>query len=418
MTRRKVRWTLFWGAIAMVVAGAPDAWAGPGSGDEVSTKQPHKKSLVRRWKFSRARRAQQRRIRELKAKIALLRKAVPELQSKAMREAEWQRTWSLGYQRRRAVFLTKWRKVVRLMGKAPVQLHSDIYGRFGISSVWTADTTDWKQCKRRKNQADGDDFYLYSAFSVPKDLVGKKFYAIDWSIDGFDFNGRLQNLYRHRSGRSEYRRFKFTATNFRRRITGLGLTPGWYYVQGTMRVHRTYWLRREFASAVYISRVNPKISAPPPRWYKYTRPKMVKIVKLNVRSRGAPKGQINPKSVFIRGRYEVDKSFTGPDSQLLVGASLYDLGTAAKVGYRQMPMRTAFRFRKKLKRTKGTFGSADTTRIKDLDAGLRPGSYVLRIWIMVSGKRYRNYWAYQDKRFEVKPLRRLPTRRLPNPGRR
>jgi len=179
----------------MLVGDAPDAWAGPGSGEEVRKKQPSKASLVRRWKFSKARRAQQRRIRELKAKIALLRKAVPALQTKAMREADWQRTWSLGYQRRRATFLAKWRKVVRLLGKVPTKLHSDIYARFGISAIWSADTPDWKKCLRRKNNADGDDFYLYASFTVPKALVGNKYYAVDWAIDGYDFNGRLQPLY-------------------------------------------------------------------------------------------------------------------------------------------------------------------------------------------------------------------------------
>lgn len=410
MIRRKLRWTLVVGATAMVLAGAPDAWAGPGSGEEVVTKQPDKKSLVRRWKFSRARRAQQRRIRELKAKIELLRKAVPELQSQAMREADWQRRWSLSYQRRRTTFLAKWRKVVRLLGKAPVRLHSDVYGRFGMTEIWTSDTPVWRKAKRRKNQADGDDFYLYCNFSIPKHLVSTKSHVVDWTIDGYDFNGRLQNLFKHSASYKDYQRFRFNKTTFRRRITGLGLTPGWYYVRGTLRVNRMYWLQRQFYSAVYISRVNPAISAPPPRWYKYKRPKMIKISKLNVKSRGAPRGQINPKKVFIRGRYEVDKSFTGPDSQLLVGASLYSLGSGIRVGFRQVPMRTAFRFRKKLKRTTGSFGSSDTTRIKNLDAGLLPGKYMLRIWIMVSGKRYQNYWAYEDKPFEVKPLRRLPTR--------
>lgn len=413
MIKRKGRWALIVGAAALLMGGGSEAWAGPGSGEEVGSKQPDKKSLVRRWKFSKARRAQQRRIRELKAEIELLRKAVPALQATAMREADWQRRWSLGYQQRRSAFLAKWRKVVRLLGKAPAKLNSDIYARFGISAIWTADTTDWKQCKRRKNNADGDDFYLYSTFSVPKDLVGKKYYAIDWSIDGYDFNGRLQNLYSQYSTRWEFRRFRYTTTNFRRRITGLGLTPGWYYVRGTLRVHRTYMLRREFYSAVYISRVNPKISAPPPRWYKYTRPQIVKITKLNVKSRGAIKGQINPKKVYIQGRYEVDKAYTGPDAQLLVGASLYYLGSATRVKYRQLPMRTAFRFRKKLKRTKGSFGSRDTTRIKNLDAGLRPGNYILRVWIMVSNSQWRNYWAYQDKPFTIQALKRLPT-----PGRR
>jgi hypothetical protein len=410
MARRKVRWTLLAGAAAMLLGGVPGAWAGPGSGDEVGTKQPDKRSLVRKWRYSKARRAQLRRIRELKVKIELLRKVVPKLQSKAMQEADWQRRWFLSYQRRRAAFLAKWRKVVKLLGKAPAKLHSDIYGSFGISKVYSADTPDWRRSKRRKNQADGDDFYLYSDVSVPKHLVGKKSYVIDWSIDGYDFNDRLQNLYSQYSSRGEYKRFNFSNTSHRRRITGLGLTPGWYFMRGTLRVHRTYWLRREFYSAVYISRVNPAISAPPPRWYKYTRTKMIKIAKLRVKSRGAKEGQINPKNVYIRGRYEVDKSFTGPNSQLLVGASLYYLGNRISVMRRQLPMRTAFRFRQKLKRTTGSFGSPDTTRIKNLDQGLRPGKYVLRIWIMVSSKGWRNYWAYEDKPFEIKPLRRLPTR--------
>ena len=56
------------------------------------------------------------------------------------------------------------------------------------------------------------------------------------------------------------------------------------------------------------------------------------------------------------------------------------------------------------------FGSKDTTRIIKLDQGLRPGNYLLRIWIMVSGKGWRNYWAYEDKHFAIKPLRRLPNR--------
>ncbi len=395
----------------MLVGDAPDAWAGPGSGEEVRKKQPSKASLVRRWKFSKARRAQQRRIRELKAKIALLRKAVPALQTKAMREADWQRTWSLGYQKRRATFLAKWRKVVRLLGKVPTKLHSDIYARFGISAIWSADTPDWKKCLRRKNNADGDDFYLYASFTVPKALVGNKYYAVDWAIDGYDFNGRLQPLYFQFAKAHNYRRFRYTKTNFRRRINGLGLTPGWYYVRGTLRVRKTYWLRRQFYNAVYISRVNPKISAPPPTWYKYTRANMIKITKLSVKSRGAKKGQINPKSVYLRGRYQVHKSFTGPDSQLLVGANLYYLGYRKRLKFRQMPLRTAFRFRQKLKRTTGSFGSTDTTRIKNLGEGLRPGKYLLRIWILVSGKGWRNYWAYEDKTFEIKPLKRLPNRR-------
>ncbi len=408
MKRRKLGALVTAGVMLMVCA--PQAWAGPGSGEEVVAKQPSKASLMRRWKYSKARRAQQRRIRELKAKIALLGKAVPALQAKAMREADWQRTWSMSYQRRRASFLSKWRKVVRLLGKVPATLHSDTYARFGITTIWSADTPDWKKCKRRKNNADGDDFYLYASFSIPKALVGKKYYAIDWSIDGYDFNGRLQTLYYQYAKSYNYRRFSYTATNFRRRITGLGLTPGWYYVRSTLKVRRTYWLKREFYSAVYISRVNPKISAPPPRYYKYKRAKMVKITKLSVKSRGAAKGQINPKSVYIRGRYQVDKSFAGPDSQLLVGANLYSLGTRKKLSYRQLPIRTAFRFRQKLKRTTGSFGSKDTTRIIKLDQGLRPGNYLLRIWIMVSGKGWRNYWAYEDKPFEIKPLRRLPNR--------
>jgi hypothetical protein len=155
--------------------------------------------------------------------------------------------------------------------------------------------------------------------------------------------------------------------------------------------------------------VNPAISAPPPRWYKYIRPNQIKITKLFVTSRGAPKGQINPKDVYIRGRYEVDKSYTGPDSQLLVGASLYYLGSRTGVLHGQLPMRTAFRFRKSLKRPTGAFGGPDTTRIKKLDEGLTPGKYLLRIWIMVSGQGWKNYWAYEDKPFEVKPLPRLPT---------
>jgi hypothetical protein len=413
MRRREVRWFLGGivtaGVAAMLLVGGPDAWAGPGSGDEVG-KQPSKASLVRRWRFSKARRAQQRRIRELKAKIALLRKVVPELQTTAMREADRQRIWARGYERRRRVFLAKWRKVVRLMGKVPTKLHSDIYARFGISSIWSADTPDWKKCKRRRNNADGDDFYLYANFISPKDLIGKKYYAIEWAVDGYDFNGRMRTLYYHYARTYNYRKFSFTSTNFRRRVTGLGLTPGWYYVRGTIKVRGSYWLRREFYSAVYISRVNPKISAPPPRYRKYTRPRMLKMTKLTVKSRGAAKGQINPKSVYIRGRYQVDKQYTGPDSRLLVGASLYSLGRRSKLTVRQMPIRTAFRFRQKLKRTTGSFGSPDTTRLKNLDAGLRPGNYLLRIWIMVSGKRYQNYWAFEDKTFEIKPLRRLPTR--------
>lgn len=408
MTTSKLQWALVAGVVAGLVAGGAAAWAGPGSGDEVGGKTVDKRALVRKWRYSKARRAQLRRIRELKANIELLRKAVPKLQTAAMNEASYYQRWSSSYQQRRAKFLGKWRKVVRLLGKAPSTLNSDVFARFGLTSIFTADTADWKKRYRRRNQADGDDFYFYADFTVPKHLVGKKYYVIDWSIDGYDFNGRLQNLYNKYGYRSDYRKFRFSKTIVRRRMTGLGLTPGWYYVRGTMRVYREYHLKREFYSAVYISRVNPKISAPPPRWYKYTRPKMIRITKLNVRSRGGRKGQINPKNVFIRGRYEVDKAFTGPDSQLLVGASLYSLGRYLKVRTRQLPIRTAFRFRKKLKRTKGSFGSAETTRIKNLDEGLKPGKYVLRIWIMVSGRSWQNYWAYEDKPFEVKPLRRLP----------
>ncbi len=415
MCRGKLRWALAAGitvgVAAMLVGGVDSARAGPGSGDEVGTKQPSKKSLMRRWKYSKARRAQQRRIRELKAKIELLRKAVPKLQSAAMREADWQRSWSLGYQRRRAAFLAKWRKVIKLMGKAPSKLHSDIYSTFGLTSIYTSDTADWKKRLRRKNKADGDDFYLYTDFTVPKQLVGRKYYRINWSIDGYDFNGRLQRLYRHYSYRSSgYKRFRYTKTAFRRRITGLGLTPGWYYVSGTIMVYRTYWLQRTFNRAVYISRVNPKISAPPPRWYKYKKPAIVKITKLNVKARGVKRGQINPKNFYIRGRYEVDKAYAGSDKQLLVGAGLYYLGRRTKIGYKDQPMRTAFRFRQKLKRKKGSFGSPDTTRIKKLDEGLVPGNYMLRVWIMVSNSKWTNYWAYEDKAFTIKPMRRLPGR--------
>lgn len=409
MTRSKLQWVLVAGVAALLAGGSAEVWAGPGSGDEVGTKVVDKRALVRKWRYSKARRAQLRRIRELKTKIALLRKAVPKLQTAAMNEASYHQRWASGYQRRRASFLSKWRKVVRLMGKAPVKLHSDYFANFGLTGIWTADTADWKKRYRRRNQADGDDFYLYANFNVPVSLVRKKHYVIDWSISGYDFNGRLQNLYNKYASRKDYKRFRFTKTMLRRRISGLGLTPGWYYVRGTLRVQYAYHLKREFYSAVYISRVNPKISAPPPRWYKYPRAKAIKITKLHVRSRGAPKDQINPKSVFIRGRYEVAKAFTGHDSQLLVGASLYVVGRYGKVGIRQLPMRTAYRFRQRLRRTKGSFGSPDTTRIKNLQEGLRPGKYALRIWIMVSGKKWQNYWAYEDKYFEVKPLRRLPT---------
>ncbi len=411
MSRSKLRWigAVVAALLGVVLAAEPTAWAGPGSGDEVGGKQPDKRLLQRMWRFSRARRAQLRRIRELEAKIALLQKAVPKLQSAAMREADWQRRWSLSYQRRRAAFLGRWRVLVRLLGKAPARLHTDRYAGFGLTAAYTADTSTWTKRLRRRNMADGDDFYLYAAFQVPKHLVGKKYYAIDWSIDGYDFNGRLQNLYRHFAYRSGYQKFRYQKTIFRRRITGLGLTPGWYYVKGTLKVYHTSWLRRDFYSAVRITRVNPKISAPPPRWYRYTRPAVIKIARLSVKSRGAPRGQINPKNVYIRGRYEVSKDYVGPDKQLLVGASLYYLGRSTKIGLGRRPMRTAFRFRQKLRRRRGTFGSADTTRIKGLDDGLGPGNYMLRTWIMVSNSSYQNYWAYEDKPFTIKPLRRLPT---------
>ena len=54
---------------------------GPGSGDELPGDTPSPQLVQRIYSYSKARQAQERRIKELKAKIDALRLAVPQLQA-------------------------------------------------------------------------------------------------------------------------------------------------------------------------------------------------------------------------------------------------------------------------------------------------------------------------------------------------
>ncbi|MFH2005940.1 MAG: hypothetical protein ABI333_05060 [bacterium] len=400
----------------LFAAGAALGWPltaaaeGPGSGDEVVNKQLNPKMLRRIWKYSRARRAQERRIKELKNKLEALRTVLPKLQADGMAEADRQRRYSQTYRAKKVAFQSQWNKIVRLFGKSPLSLHHDVYNGFGITRIWSADTDDWQKCLSRVNQADGDDFFLYANFWVPRNLVGKEYYAIDWRISGYDFMGRERTFYYHTnwSWSRGYQRFRFASTRFRRRITGLGLSPGWYEVRATLKVKNKNWLRREYYATVQVSRVSPMVSAPPAGTWRSKDEAKVKITRLRVRSRGVKRGELNPKKFMIQGTYQVDKSFIVPDGQLLVGGDVYRTGADGKVGYRAIPLRTAFRYRQKLKRATGRFGGKDTTELKGLDSGLLPGKYVLRVWILVTTPRYRQYHAWEDKPFEV--VQAPPTR--------
>jgi methionine-rich copper-binding protein CopC len=400
-----------WILAATVVLSAPGlAQAqGPGSGDEVTTQKLSPAMQRRIWKASRARRAQLRRIRELKRRIAALEEALPVLQRQAMKEADYYRSARARYQRHRKRFKAKWGRIQRLFGgRSPVKSYTDRYGSFRVREVYSADTNDWKRASRRKDHADGDDFYLYATITMPKELVGKHHYAVDWRITGYDFLGQERSLYSvHNWSRSgSYHKIKWTGFRLRRRVTGLGLTPGWYEVRATLKVRGKSWLKRSTYSVIRISQVNPKVSAPPASRYRRTDETKIKLTRLKLRSRGRRGGKLDPSRFSVRGGYRVHADFTGSDKHLLVGADVYGVTARGKTGRR--PLRSAFRYRKRLRRTRGRFGSRDTTRVKDLDQGLKPGRYILRVWVLV-GTEKRNYWSYEDRPFVVKPAR--PNRR-------
>lgn len=375
---------------------------GPGSGDEVKTSRPSPRMLRRIWKQSRARRAKMTRLKELKRKIEVLRLAVPKLQSRAMNQADWYRSALQRYQRERATFLTRWNALWRRLGRRPVNLFSDVYAKHGINHIWSADTTDWKRARSRENNADGDDFYLYASATLPQSMVGKESYAIDWKVSGHDFEGKEESFFYHYNWSSsrDYLPLRWSNFTLRRRITGLGLTPGYYDVRGTLKVKGKYWFQREFHTVVKISQVSPLISAPPAYYYRRTDDRKIKLTKVYWRSRGAPKGEISPRKFMIKGKYEIDAKMTGRDKQMLVGATVYATWSSNKRA-KGNPIRTAFRFRVTPMRTKGRFGGTYTSQVKDLDKGLNPGVYVLRVWILAR-EGYRTYWAYEDRPFTVK----------------
>ncbi len=401
---------VFWILASTLLVSAPGLARaqGPGSGDEVTTQKLSPAMQRRIWKASRARRAQLRRIRELERRIAALEEALPVLQRQAMKEADHYRSARTRYQRRRQSFKAKWGRIQRLFGgRSPVKSYTDRYGSFRVREVYSADTNDWKRSSSRKDHADGDDFYLYASITVPKELVGKHHYAVDWRIAGYDFLGQERSLYYvYNFSRSrEYHKIKWTRFRLRRRVTGLGLTPGWYEVRATLKVRGKSWLKRSTYSVIRISQVNPKVSSPPASRYRRTDETKIKLTRLKIRSRGR-RGKLDPSRFSVRGRYRVHADFTGSDKHLLVGADVYGVTARGKPG--RHPLRSAFRYRKGLRRTRGHFGSRDTTGVKDLDQGLKPGRYILRVWVLV-GTEKRNYWSYEDRPFVVKPA--SPSRR-------
>lgn len=284
-------------------------------------------------------------------------------------------------------------------GKSPVKAYTDRYGGFRIQKMFSSDTSDFKRARRRANMGDGDDFLLYAGIRVPQDLMRRNQYAVDWDLSGYDFQGREVSFFRsyHESGSAGFRRIRWTSFLLRRRITGLGLTPGWYGLRATLKVAGKEWLRRTHFALVRITRVNPLISAPPASRKRIRNPRMVKLIRARVRSTNHRRG-IDVSRFTVRGRYQVASGLTGRERHLLVGAYVYGADRSGRaVG---KPLRVAFRYRSSLRRTRGRFGSSDTTTVKQIDKGLKRGHYVLRVWVLAS-KGTETYWDYADTPFAV-----------------
>lgn len=376
---------------------------GPGSGDELPSDKPSPQMLRRIWQFSKARQAQERRIKELKAKIAVLRAAVPKLQSEAMREADSHRIAQDRFAAGRRRFKEKWEKILRIFGgKSPLPSFSDTYGSFGVRSIYSADVDDWTRSLSRQNQSDGDDFYIYCTMDVPQSMVGKEDYGVDFAIRGFDYAGQEKTFYYSYGGWRDYQRLKWKSFRFRRRLSGLGLTPGWYEVAVTLKIKGKYWLRRTAYDAFRVTQVNPLVSAPPAVKYRRTDAAKVSLTSVSIQSRGAAKDLFNPKSFYVKGRFKVDSALTGSGKQVIVGADVYGTDAAGRTG--GDPWRAVFRHRLPATRSQGYFGSDSTTRVKDdIGRGLRPGRYALRVWVLVPGTAWSDYWAYEDRYFVVAP---------------
>ena len=357
------------------------------------------------YSYSKARQAQERRIKELKSKIAALRIAVPQLQAEAMKEADAYRFSQERFAAGRRTFKEKWDQVLRLFGgKSPIPTATDRFGGFTIKSLFSADTDDWDRSRARTNQADGDDFFIYASIEVPELMVNKEDYAVDWYIRGYDFLGKESTFHANYnfSSSQEFQRARYKSFRLRRRFSGLGLSPGWYQVSATLKIKGTSWLQRTTHGAIRISQAHPLLSAPPAGKYRYKNEGKVKLTSLTIRSRGAEKDLFNPKDFFLKGAYKVDPSLTGPDSHILVGADVYGTDRTGKLA--GGIWRTVFRHRLPLQRATGNFGSESTTRVKDdIGRGLRPGRYCLRTWVLVSTSSFSGTHDFDDRYFVVKP---------------
>jgi hypothetical protein len=385
---------------------------GPDSGEEVTSSGPSPQMLQRIYKESAARKAKQARIAELRNKINVLRGALPGILTEGLRESDLYNTEFRDFHTKNQTFLPRWTALWKVLAMAPPARISSVYESFGIREVWSADTTDWSQAKRRTGEADGDDFYLYCEIVFPQPLVTQELYTIDWTLRGFDHEGkeRVVHAYWVSYSSPEYIRPKGQYVTYRRRVTGLGLSPGWYEAEATLKIKGKYYLQRRFYGAVKISRVNPMLAAPPVYHYRYKDEAKIKLTAVSFDSRGVKRGEINPADVKVSGKFQVDAEMAGADKSLVAGADVYPAGSDGKIPYGGRPIRAAFRFRQDLKRPTGSFGSETESRVKQLDGGLNPGKYVLRVWVAAS-KGTSVYWAFEDKPFEVqaaKPLPRTP----------
>lgn len=378
---------------------------GPGSGDELPGDKPSPQMIKRTWSHSRARQAQERRIKELKAKIAALGAAVPKLQSEAMREADSFRAAQQRFVASRQGFRESWERILRLFGgKSPIPTNTDQYSGFVMRSLYSADTDDWAGSLARANRADGDDFFLYAYVDAPEAMVEKDEYAVDWAITGLDFMGQERTFHYNftLSSSADFQKVRWKSFRLRRRFAGLGLTPGWYEARATLKVKNKPWLRRTSYGAFRISQANPLISAPPASNFRRREESKVKLTSLSIRSRGAGKDLFNQKDFFVRGAYRVTSDAVGQDKHLLVGADVYGTDRTGKLA--GGIWRTVFRHRLPLSRTTGTFGSETTTKVKDdIGRGLRPGRYALRVWALVQGPGSLGHIDYDDHYFVVKP---------------
>lgn len=378
---------------------------GPGSGDELPSDKPNPQMMQRIYSYSKARQAQERRIKELKSKIAALRLAVPELQAEAMKEADAYRSAQERFAAGRRTFKEKWDRVLGLFGgKSPVPTPTDRYGGFIIKALHSADTDDWDRALSRANQADGDDFFIYASIEMPEQMVNKEDYAVDWTLRGYDYRGKESTFHANYnfSSSQEFQRARYKSFRLRRRFSGLGLSPGWYQVSATLKIKGTSWLQRTTHGAIRISQAHPLLSAPPASKYRFKNESKVKLTSLTIRSRGAEKDLFNPKDFFLKGGYKVDSSLTGPDAHILVGADVHGTDRTGKLA--GGIWRTVFRHRLPLQRSTGTFGSESTTRVKDdIGRGLRPGRYALRTWILVATSSFSATYDYDDRYFMVKP---------------